>query len=62
MDEKKRFKLTLLISCAVHFSLILLFPSLGVSLKPLPKYVEVSLVKVRPKPAPARVVTVPKKK
>lgn len=62
MNEKKRFKLTLLISCAVHFSLILLFPSLGVSLKPLPKYVEVSLVKVRPKPAPARVVTVPKKK
>lgn len=62
MNEKKRFKLTLLISCAAHFSLILLFPSLGVSLKPLPKYVEVSLVKVRPKPAPARVVTVPKKK
>ncbi|MBA7476976.1 hypothetical protein ES707_12372 [subsurface metagenome] len=62
MNEKKRFKLTLLISCAVHFSLILLFPSLGVSLKPRPKYVEVSLVKVRPKPAPARVVTVPKKK
>ena len=62
MNEKKRFKLTLLISCAVHFSLILLFPSLGVSLKPLPKYVEVNLVRVRPKPAPARVVTVPKKK
>jgi len=62
VNEKKRFKLTLLISCAVHFSLILLFPSLGVSLKPLPKYVEVNLVRVRPKPAPARVVTVPKKK
>lgn len=62
MNEKKRFKLTLLISCAVHFSLILLFPSLGVSLKPLPKYVEVNLVRVRSKPAPARVVTVPKKK
>jgi len=62
VNEKKRFKLTLLISCAVHFSLILLFPSLGVSLKPLPKYVEVNLVRVRPKPAPTRVVTVPKKK
>lgn len=62
MNEKKRFKLTLLVSCAVHFSLILLFPSLGAPLKSFPKYVEVSLVRVRPKPAPARVVTVPKKK
>jgi TonB family protein len=62
VNEKKRFKLTLLISCAIHFSLILLFPSLGAPLKPFPKYVEVSLVRVRPKPAPARVVKVPKKK
>jgi TonB family protein len=62
VNEKKRFKMTLLISCAVHFSLILLFPSLGAPLKPLPKYVEVSLVRVRPKPSPARVVTVPEEK
>ena len=62
MNDKNRFKMALLTSCAVHFSLILLFPTLRAPLKPLPKYVEVSLVKVRPKPAPARVVTVPKKK
>ena len=62
MDEKNRFKLTLLISCIVHFSLILLFPALGVPLKPFPKYVEVSLVKVRPKPAPTRAVKVTKKR
>ncbi|MFQ6066306.1 MAG: energy transducer TonB [bacterium] len=58
MDEKNRFKLALLISCVVHFSLILLFPTLGAPLKPLPKYVEVSLVRVRPKPTPKRVVKV----
>ncbi|MFQ5835329.1 MAG: energy transducer TonB [bacterium] len=62
MDEKNRFKLALLVSFAIHFSFILLFPTLGAPLKPLPKYVEVSLVRVRPKPAPPRVVTVPKKK
>lgn len=62
MDDKNRFRLILLISGAVHFSLILLFPILGAPLKPLPKYVEVSLVKVLPKPAPTRVVTVTKKR
>ena len=62
MDDKSRFKLALLTSCVVHFSLILLFPTLRAPFKPLPKYVEVSLVKVRPKPVATRVVTVPKKK
>ncbi len=62
MNDKNRFKMALLTSCVVHFSLILLFPTLRAPLKPLPKYVEVSLVRVRPKPTPARVVTVPKKK
>jgi TonB family protein len=39
-----------------------LLPTLGVPLKPLPKYVEVSLVRVRPKPVARRVVRVPEKK
>lgn len=52
MDEKKRFKLIILTSCAIHFSFILFFPALGVSLKPLPEYMEVSLVKPKPQPAP----------
>jgi len=49
MDEKKRFKLILLTSCAIHFSFILFFPSLGVSSKFLPEYLEVSLIKPQPK-------------
>lgn len=56
MDEKKRFKLIILTSCAIHFSFILFFPALGVSLKPLPEYMEVSLVKPKPQPAPKPVV------
>jgi len=52
VDEKKRFKLIILTSCAIHFSFILFFPALGVSLKPLPEYMEVSLVKPKPQPAP----------
>jgi len=56
MDEKKRFKLILLTSCALHFSFILFFPAWGLFPKPLPEYLEVSLVKPRPAPAPKPVV------
>lgn len=56
MNEKKRFRLILLISLAVHFFFILFFPAWGVSIKPRLEYVEVSLVKPRPVPAPKPVV------
>lgn len=47
------FRLGLLISCAVHFSLIILFPGgkIPIPIKPPPpKYFEVSLIRVAPKP------------
>lgn len=56
MTEKKRFRLILLISVAVHFFFILFFPAWGVSIKPPLEYVEVSLVKPRPVSAPKPVV------
>lgn len=56
MNEKKRFRLIVLISVAVHFFFILFFPAWGVSIKPPLEYVEVSLVKLRPVPAPKPVV------
>ncbi len=48
MDEKNRFRLILLTSCAIHFSFILLFPALGISPKFLPEYLEVYLVELPP--------------
>jgi TonB family protein len=56
MNEKKRFRLIILISLAVHFFFVLFFPAWGVSIKPPLEYVEVSLVKPRPVPAPKPVV------
>jgi len=56
VNEKRRFKLILLISLAAHFLFILFFPALGLSTKPPLEYVEVSLVKPRPTPAPKPVV------
>ena len=43
------FKLALLISCIVHFSLIVLFPGMKTPLKVSPEYLEVSLIRVPPK-------------
>jgi len=56
VNEKRRFKLILLTSLAVHFLFILFFPALGLSIKPPLEYVEVSLVKPQPTPAPKPVV------
>ena len=56
MNEKRRFKLILLTSLAAHFLFILFFPALGFSIKPPLEYVEVSLVKPQPTPAPKPVV------
>jgi len=56
VNEKRRFKLILLISLAAHFLFILFFPALGLSIKPPLEYVEVSLVKPQPTPAPKPVV------
>ena len=56
MNEKRRFKLILLTSLAAHFLFILFFPALGLSIKPPLEYVEVSLVKPQPTPAPKPVV------
>ena len=56
MNEKRRFKLVLLTSLAAHFLFILFFPALGFSIKPPLEYVEVSLVKPQPAPAPKPVV------
>ncbi len=44
-----QFKLALLISCAVHFSLLILFPGSRFPFKSPPKYLEVHLIKVAPK-------------
>ncbi|MEA3485096.1 MAG: TonB family protein [Candidatus Aerophobetes bacterium] len=47
------FRLALLISCAVHFSFIILFPrgKVPIPIKPpSPKYFEVSLIRVAPEP------------
>jgi len=56
VNEKRRFKLILLTSLAAHFLFILFFPALGFSIKPPLEYVEVSLVKPQPTPAPKPVV------
>lgn len=56
MNEKRRFKLILLTSLAAHFLFILFFPALGLSIKPPLEYIEVSLVKPQPTPAPKPVV------
>jgi TonB family protein len=56
VNEKRRFKLVLLTSLAAHFLFILFFPALGLSIKPPLEYVEVSLVKPQPTPAPKPVV------
>jgi len=56
VNEKRRFKLILLTSLAAHFLFILFFPALGLSIKPPLEYVEVSLVKPQPTPAPKPVV------
>ena len=56
MDEKRRFKIILLTSLAAHFLFILFFPALGLSIKPPLEYVEVSLVRPQPTPAPKPVV------
>jgi len=47
--EIEPFKLALLISCIVHFSLIILFPGMKTPLKVSPEYLEVSLIRVPPK-------------
>jgi len=49
-DKIDSFRLALLISFAVHFSLILVFPGLRVPIPRPPKYFEVSLIRVIPKP------------
>lgn len=61
VDEKNRFRFILLASCAIHFSFILLFPTLGISPKLLPEYLEIYLVKLSPKqikkPLESKVIT-----
>lgn len=65
VDEKNRFRFILLASCAIHFSFILLFPTLGISPKLLPEYLEIYLVKLSPKqikkPLESKVITPAKK-
>lgn len=65
VNEKNRFRFILLASCAIHFSFILLFPTLGISPKLLPEYLEVYLVKLSPKqikkPLESKAITPAKK-
>ncbi|MEA1964308.1 MAG: TonB family protein [Candidatus Aerophobetes bacterium] len=49
--KKDYFKISLWVSCVVHFSLFLI-PALNIPLKPPPKYVEVSLIVPPPPPKP----------
>jgi len=59
--KKDYFKISLWVSCIVHFSLFLLIPAFNVPLKPPPKYVEVSLI-IPPPPPPPKPESIQKKK
>jgi len=52
--KKDYFKISLWISCIVHFSLFLLIPAFNAPLKPPQKYVEVSLMVPPPPPKPIK--------
>jgi len=51
VTERKVFRLGLVLSCAAHFLLIVLFPTFRAEVQKLPRYIEVSLVAPAPKPA-----------
>lgn len=69
MSDRKVFKLGLVLSCAIHFALIMLFPTFRASLQKIPAYIEVTLMTATlvkpaqgkpPAPAPVKAV-VPRK-
>ncbi|MCD6472622.1 energy transducer TonB [Candidatus Aerophobetes bacterium] len=54
--KRDYFKISLWISCIIHFSLFLIIPAFNVPLKPPLKYTEVSLITPPPKPKPTPIM------